>query len=44
MLGRSHALVGDIARCVGYKSDAAFSRAYKAQFGVPSALAKKMAE
>ncbi|WP_423066711.1 AraC family transcriptional regulator [Devosia sp. CN2-171] len=33
--------VGEVARRVGYDSDAAFSRAFKAQFGYPPALAKQ---
>jgi AraC-like DNA-binding protein len=34
MLVRPGALVGQVARDVGYESEAAFSRAFKAQFGV----------
>lgn len=33
--------VGEVARHIGYDSDAAFSRAFKAQFGYPPALAKQ---
>ena len=33
MLRRGDRLVGDVAREIGYDSDAAFSRAFKAQFG-----------
>ncbi len=35
MLRRSDILVSEVARRVGYGSDAAFSRAFKAQFGMP---------
>ncbi|MFA1626595.1 AraC family transcriptional regulator [Rhizobium mongolense] len=35
MLRRSDILVSEVARRVGYESDAAFSRAFKAQFGMP---------
>jgi AraC-like DNA-binding protein len=41
MLNRTDARVSDVARQVGYDSDAAFSRAYKAQFGVPPVLSKR---
>jgi len=34
LLRRPHARVSEVARQVGYESDAAFSRAFKAQFGV----------
>lgn len=37
MLQRSDARVGEIGRQIGYESEAAFSRAYKAQFGHPPA-------
>lgn len=43
MLKRSDARVGDVARHVGYDSDAAFSRAFKAQFGVAPAMVRKPA-
>lgn len=35
LLRQANARVGDVARQVGYDSEAAFSRAFKAQFGVP---------
>jgi AraC-like DNA-binding protein len=35
LLGQANARVGDVARRIGYDSEAAFSRAFKAQFGVP---------
>jgi AraC-like DNA-binding protein len=35
LLRQSNARVSDVARQVGYDSDAAFSRAFKAQFGIP---------
>lgn len=35
MLKRGDSRVSDVARRIGYDSDAAFSRAFKAQFGVP---------
>lgn len=35
LLGQANARVGEVARRVGYDSEAAFSRAFKAQFGVP---------
>lgn len=44
MLKRSDARVGDVARHVGYDSDAAFSRAFKAQFGTAPAMVRKAAE
>ncbi|ACB97085.1 AraC family transcriptional regulator [Beijerinckia indica] len=37
LLSQANARVGDVARQVGYDSDAAFSRAFKAQFGIPPA-------
>lgn len=40
MLQRSDARVGEIGRQIGYESEAAFSRAYKAQFGQPPALTR----
>ena len=42
MLRRVDTRVGDVARRIGYDSDAAFSRAFKAQFGFPPAMAKKV--
>ena len=35
LLRQANARVSDVARQVGYESDAAFSRAFKAQFGAP---------
>jgi AraC-like DNA-binding protein len=35
LLRQANARVGDVARRVGYNSEAAFSRAFKAQFGIP---------
>ncbi|WCJ64968.1 AraC family transcriptional regulator [Agrobacterium tumefaciens] len=35
LLREANARVSDVARQVGYESEAAFSRAFKAQFGVP---------
>ena len=35
LLRQPNARVGDVARQVGYESDAAFSRAFKALFGIP---------
>ncbi len=35
MLRQANARVSDVGRQVGYESEAAFSRAFKAQFGVP---------
>jgi AraC-like DNA-binding protein len=35
LLRQANARVSDVARQVGYDSDAAFSRAFKAQFGIP---------
>jgi len=40
MLQRSDARVGEIGRQIGYESEAAFSRAYKAQFGQSPALTR----
>ncbi|MGV3576312.1 MAG: AraC family transcriptional regulator [Devosia sp.] len=40
MLQRSDARVGEVGRHIGYESEAAFSRAYKAQFGNPPALTR----
>lgn len=40
MLQRSDARVGEIGRQIGYESEAAFSRAYKAQFGHPPAVTR----
>jgi AraC-like DNA-binding protein len=40
MLKRLDTRVSDVARRVGYDSDAAFSRAFKAQFGFAPAMAK----
>jgi len=33
--------VGDVARRIGYDSDAAFSRAFKAQFGFAPVMVKR---
>lgn len=44
MLARPDTRVSDVARRIGYDSDAAFSRAFKSQFGIPPALAKRVAE
>lgn len=41
MLRRPDTRVSDVARRVGYESDSAFSRAFKAQFGVAPVLAKR---
>ena len=41
MLKRIDTRVSDVARRIGYDSDAAFSRAFKAQFGVPPTRAKQ---
>lgn len=38
MLKRGDARVSDVARRIGYDSDAAFSRAFKAQFGVAPSM------
>ena len=43
MLKRVDTRVSDVARRIGYDSDAAFSRAFKAQFGVPPTMAKQAA-
>lgn len=40
MLQRSDARVSEIGRQIGYESEAAFSRAYKAQFGHPPAMTR----
>jgi AraC-like DNA-binding protein len=40
MLKRGDARVSDIGRRIGYDSDAAFSRAFKAQFGISPSSAK----
>ncbi|AYG61300.1 AraC family transcriptional regulator [Rhizobium jaguaris] len=40
MLRRSDILVSEVARRVGYESEAAFSRAFKAQFGIPPMIAR----
>jgi AraC-like DNA-binding protein len=40
MLRRSDALVSEVARRIGYESESAFSRAYKAQFGIPPVMAR----
>ena len=40
MLRRSDILVSEVARRVGYESEAAFSRAFKAQFGFPPVTAR----
>ncbi len=34
--------VSDVARRIGYASDAAFSRAFKAQFGVALVMARRI--
>jgi AraC-like DNA-binding protein len=44
MLRRVDTRVGDVARRIGYDSDAAFSRAFKAQFGFAPALAKRVGQ
>lgn len=44
MLKRGGARVSDIARRIGYDSDAAFSRAFKAQFGMAPSLVKTARE
>lgn len=41
MLMRPGVLVGEIGRAVGYESEAAFSRAFKAQFGVPPGAVRR---
>ena len=41
MLKRADTRVSDVARRVGYNSDAAFSRAFKAQFGFAPVMAKR---
>ena len=41
MLRRPDTRVSDVARRVGYESDAAFSRAFKAQFGFAPVMAKR---
>lgn len=43
LLSQANARVGDVARQVGYDSDAAFSRAFKTQFGIPPAAVKSAA-
>lgn len=40
LLRQANARVGDVARQVGYDSEAAFSRAFKAQFGFPPISAR----
>ncbi|EJC83233.1 DNA-binding domain-containing protein, AraC-type [Rhizobium leguminosarum bv. trifolii WSM2297] len=40
MLRRSDARVSEVARRVGYESEAAFSRAFKAQFGIPPVMTR----
>lgn len=44
MLKRADTRVSEVARRIGYDSDAAFSRAFKAQFGHPPALARRIGE
>lgn len=44
MLKRADTRVSEVARRIGYDSDAAFSRAFKAQFGHPPAMAKRVDE
>lgn len=44
MLKRADTRVSDVARRIGYDSDAAFSRAFKAQFGHPPAMARRVDE
>jgi AraC-like DNA-binding protein len=41
MLKRGDARVSEVGRRIGYDSDAAFSRAFKAQFGVAPVLVRK---
>ncbi len=41
MLKRPDTRVSDVGHRIGYDSDAAFSRAFKAQFGYPPALATR---
>ncbi|WP_236020632.1 helix-turn-helix domain-containing protein [Devosia sediminis] len=41
MLKRVDARVSDVARRVGYASEGAFSRAFKAQFGHAPVMARK---
>jgi AraC-like DNA-binding protein len=41
LLKRRDTRVSEVARHVGYESDAAFSRAFKAQFGVAPVMAKR---
>ncbi|WP_055046150.1 AraC family transcriptional regulator [Devosia sp. A16] len=41
MLKRPDTRVSDVGRRIGYESDAAFSRAFKAQFGHPPALVRR---
>lgn len=43
MLRNSHASLGQIARDVGYESEAAFSRAFKRRYGTPPATWRKQA-
>lgn len=42
MLKRPDTRVSDVGRRIGYDSDAAFSRAFKAQFGYPPAQARQV--
>lgn len=42
MLKRADTRVSDVARRIGYDSDAAFSRAFKAQFGFSPVAAKRL--
>jgi AraC-like DNA-binding protein len=44
MLKRSDTRVSDVARRIGYDSEAAFSRAFKAQFGIPPVMARASGE
>jgi len=37
LMRHANARVSDVARRIGYESEAAFSRAFKAQFGIPPA-------
>ena len=41
LLKCSDAKVGEVARRIGYDSEAAFNRAYKAQFGLPPGAARR---
>ena len=41
MLKRPDTRVSDVGRRIGYESDAAFSRAFKAQFGHPPAMVRR---